>query len=230
MTSTTSYKNVWLSILVLLLLGALVLWSHTFSQQIIASLQSSDDAILEYIHTHFIESVLMFALVYITAATISLPIESALCIAAGYFFGTLIGTTVAVISATIGAFAIFLLIKYFLHDWFHSTITTGPVARIIRGLNKDAFSYLLFLRLVPLFPFFIINLALSFSSVRKRDYVLATFIGVIPGTFVFVLAGTQLATIRDTHRLVSPETFGILLLLALFSLGPILWRKKMETK
>ena len=76
-----------------------------------------------------------------------------------------------------------------------------------------------------LFPFFIINLALSFSTVRKRDYLLATFIGVIPGAFVFVLAGTQLASIHDTRSLVSPKTVAVLLLLSLFALGPLMWRK-----
>ena len=204
--------------------------SRDFSQLLITHVQSGNGALYDYVHEHFIQSVLVYMFLYILVATISLPLESALCVVAGYYFGTTVGTIVAVISATIGALMVFLLIKHFFHDWFHRTIKSASIKKIIHGINTNAFSYLLFLRLVPLFPFFIINLALSFSTVRTRDYILATFIGVIPATFVFVLAGTQLATIRDTHTLLSPATIGVLLLLSFFSLGPLVWKKVLERR
>ncbi|MEK7825146.1 MAG: VTT domain-containing protein [Nitrospirota bacterium] len=97
---------------------------------------------------------------------------------------------------------------------------------IIQGFNKDAFSYLLFLRLVPLFPFWLVNLVPAFIPVAIRTYITATAIGIIPGSFVFANLGQSLGQIKSLNNLISPEVIIALMLLGLFSLSPIMLKKQ----
>ena len=93
------------------------------------------------------------------------------------------------------------------------------------GFTQNAFAYLLFLRLVPAFPFFLVNLAPAFTSVRVRTYVLATLVGIVPGTFVYVNLGQTLGRIESLRGLVSPETIVAFSLLGLLALVPIAWKR-----
>jgi len=93
--------------------------------------------------------------------------------------------------------------------------------KINAGFTQNAFSYLLFLRLVPVFPFFLVNLAPAFTSIPLRTYVLATFAGIIPGSFVFVNLGQTLGRIESLQGLVSGETLGAFALLGVFALVPV---------
>lgn len=198
--------------------------THSLSHHALLQLLLGDLTLRLYVHSHLALSLLVFSLVYILMATVSLPLESALCIVAGYYFGAVLGIVVSVLSATIGATAIFVLIKQYLHDWFHAHVHSPAIAKIAGGIRDDSFSYILFLRLVAVFPHFLVNTALALANVRTRDYVVATFLGIIPITTVFVLTGTQLETIRRTKTLLTPETVGVFLLLALVSLIPVFWK------
>ena len=102
----------------------------------------------------------------------------------------------------------------------------GPLgAKISAGFTEDAFSYLLFLRLVPLFPFFLVNLAPAFTRIRLRTYVLGTLVGIIPGSFVFANLGQTLGRIDSLSGLVSTETIAALVLLGAFALLPVLIKR-----
>ncbi len=208
----------------LVAIGAFTYGMHALSKQALDQILFSDLALRHYIHSHRIISSIVFCLVFLVIATISLPLESILSVVAGYFFGAVLGTVLAVFSATAGSTIMLLLAKNYLHDWFHDRFQSPVVKRITSGVHRDAFSYVLFLRLIAIFPNLLVNVGLGLSNVRTRDFVFGTFIGIIPITTIFVLAGTQLETIRRTGQLLTPETVGILALLGMFSLIPIFWR------
>lgn len=201
---------------------------HTVSGHVLEYIASRDEALLLYTQEHFTQALLLFALAYFVVATIALPLESALSVVAGYYFGTMVGTGIVAVAATLGSLTAFLLIKYYLHDWFHRVVRNNRVQSIIGGLNKDPLSYLILLRWAPLLPHFVINVSLSFSKATTRQFILGTFVGVLPSTFVFVLAGTQLATIRETGKVLTPGTTAILFLMALFSLVPLLAKRYLQ--
>jgi uncharacterized membrane protein YdjX (TVP38/TMEM64 family) len=134
------------------------------------------------------------------------------------------GTVYANIAATIGATLAFLVTRYLLRDLVLDRF--GPkLEGINRELETRGFNYLLFLRLVPVFPFFLINLAAGLTRLPLRTFFLATMVGIIPGGFVFVNAGASLATIDSLANVASPRVLGSFALLGLFALVPVLYAK-----
>ena len=142
----------------------------------------------------------------------------------GFIFGRWVGTVLVVVAATVGATLVFLAARYLFADAARRRL--GALGeRINAGFTESAFNYLLFLRLVPLFPFFLVNLAPAFTTISLRTYVLGTLIGIIPGTFVYVNLGQTLGRIDSLSGLVSTETIGAFALLGLFALVPVFVRK-----
>jgi uncharacterized membrane protein YdjX (TVP38/TMEM64 family) len=155
-------------------------------------------------------------LVYIASygilVALSVPGGAVLTIAGGFLFGTWIGTLCAIIGATSGATAIFLAARAGLGGLAQRA---GPlVVKLDAGFRADAFNYLLVLRLVPIFPFWLVNLVPALVGVRLRTYVMATLLGIIPGTFVFASLGNGLGDIVEEP--------GLGVLLRLNVLGPII--------
>ncbi|MDG1995363.1 MAG: VTT domain-containing protein, partial [Emcibacteraceae bacterium] len=183
-----------------------------------------------YIEEQFLFSLLIFALVYIVAVAFSLPGASVLSLLYGALLGTAISGTLVVISATIGATFIFLAARYALQDSLKKR--AGPwLSKMQDGFNENAVSYLLFLRLVPAFPFFIVNLAPAFMGVSLRIFVITTFFGIMPGTFVFASIGSGIGYVLeqgetpDLSILSSPEILIPLAAIGLLSLIPIVIKK-----
>ncbi len=177
---------------------------------------------------------LAFIGLYALTTMLWLPVGAVLTITGGFLFGVTYGTLYVVVGATLGATAIFLIARYALGDLFRAK--AGPfVARMEAGFSENALSYMLVLRLIPLFPFFIVNLVPAFLGVSLRIYVLGTFIGIIPGTLVFILAGAGLGSIFDQggaltlQSVVTPEIVAGLIGLTLLSLLPVAY-KRMKTK
>jgi uncharacterized membrane protein YdjX (TVP38/TMEM64 family) len=140
-----------------------------------------------------------FALVYVVTVALSLPGASFLTIAGGLLFGWLVGGTVTVLAATIGATLIFLIASTSLGETLRAR--AGPsLDRLAKGFEEDAFHYLLFLRLVPVFPFWLVNLAPAFLGVPLRTYVVATLVGIVPGTFAFAVVGAGLGSVVDAQE------------------------------
>ncbi len=183
------------------------------------------DQLLALAQSHRWSLALGFTLVYILATALSFPGASSLSLVAGFLFGRWLGTAVVVIAATTGAVLVFWLCRYLAADWARQRLQRYPKARqLIDGFTADAFHYLLFLRLVPVFPFWLVNVAPAFTPISTRTYVLATLIGILPGSFVFVNLGRTLGTIRQAADLVSPQVLLALGLLGLLSLVPVLVR------
>ena len=188
------------------------------------ALKANRQTLLDYYATHSLIMVAGFMAVYILQTALSLPGAAILSLAAGAIFGSLMGTLYAVIAATIGATLAFLVTRYLLRD-----LVLNRFGSRLEGMNREleqrGFSYLLFLRLVPLFPFFLINLAAGLTRLPLRTFFLGTMIGIIPGGFVYVNAGASLASIDSLSAVASPRVLGSFALLGLFALVPVLYNK-----
>jgi uncharacterized membrane protein YdjX (TVP38/TMEM64 family) len=231
MNATTEAPNVggkpWLKlVIVAVLLGGLIAFFAFGGQRYVnlETLKANRDQLLQFTSQHYVAMLAIAFATYAASTALSLPIGLVLSLTCGFLFGRWVGTAVIVTGATLGAALVFLAARYLFADAARARM--GPLAeKINQGFTKDAFNYLLFLRLVPLFPFWLVNLAPAFSSVPLRTYVLGTLLGIIPGSFVFANLGQSLANIGSTKDLVSLEIIGAFVLLGLFALVPVLLKK-----
>jgi len=165
-----------------------------------------------------------FVLVYIVQTAFSLPGAAILSLASGAIFGVFHGTLYVVAGATVGAILAFLVSRTLLRDWVVEKFG-GRIEGIDRGLRENGLSYLLFLRLVPAFPFFLVNLACGVTGLPLRTYAMGTLVGIVPGSLVFVNAGASLAAVESASRVASPRVLGSFALLGLFALLPTFVKK-----
>jgi uncharacterized membrane protein YdjX (TVP38/TMEM64 family) len=188
------------------------------------AVKANRDALLAFADRHFAAALLIALVVYAGAIALSLPGGLVLSLTVGFVFGRWVGTALVVVAATVGATLVFLAARYLFADATRKRL--GALGeRINAGFTENAFSYLLFLRLVPVFPFFLVNLAPAFTSIPLRTYVLATLVGIIPGTFVYVNLGQALGRIDSLQGLVSRDTLLAFGLLGIFALLPVAWKK-----
>jgi uncharacterized membrane protein YdjX (TVP38/TMEM64 family) len=187
------------------------------------------------VERHLLPALLAFALVYCAVVALSLPGATPLTLAGGWLFGQWLATGATVLAATAGATLLFLAARTALAETLRRR--AGPwLQRLQEGFQKDAFNYLLFLRLVPLFPFFVVNLVPAFLGVRLRVFVLATLIGIIPGTFVFATAGAGIGGLLEHNGdimigdVLSPRIVTALMGLALLALLPVAHRRWLHRK
>jgi len=188
------------------------------------SVKRHRDALQAFVAMHYGSSLLIAFLVYAAATAFSLPIAIVLSLTIGFLFGRWVGTFIVVAAATVGAALLFVAARYLFADALRKRLGHAG-ERINAGFTKNAFLYLLFLRLVPLFPFFLVNLAPAFTTIPVSTFVVATAVGIIPGTFVFVNLGQALGSIESLKGLLSPELIGSFLLLGLLALAPVIVQK-----
>ena len=217
----------WLKIALLVLFAGGIAAFFLFDGQRYLSLESvksNRDALLAFTEANFVAALAIGFVVYAGAVAFSVPGGLLLSLTMGFVFGRWVGTVLVVLAATVGATIVFLAARYIFADAARKRL--GTVGKKINaGFTENALSYMLFLRLVPLFPFFLVNLAPAFTSIPLRTFVLGTFIGIIPGTFVFVNLGQTLGRIDSLKGLISVETLGAFALLGVFALVPILIKK-----
>ncbi|HEU4476088.1 MAG TPA: TVP38/TMEM64 family protein [Methyloceanibacter sp.] len=171
-------------------------WHRYLSLQVLAE---NREALRAYIAANMALSLVVFVAIYATAVALSLPGGAVLTVAGGLLFGWLVGGVVSITAATIGATAVFLIARSALSEVLAAR--AGPwLSRFREGFQEDAFSYLLFLRLVPIFPFWLVNLAPGLLGMKFRTYVAATVLGIIPGTFAFALAGNGLDSVIGAQQ------------------------------
>ena len=188
------------------------------------ALKANRDSLLAYTEAHYSRSVAIYILLYFLQTVFSLPGAAIFTVAGGFLFGSFVGTLYVNVAATSGAALAFLAARYLLRDWVERKFgdRLGPIQE---GFAKNAFSYVITLRLVPLFPFFLVNLVSGLTRVRLGTFVAATSIGIIPGSFVYANAGRQLGTINSLSEIASPRVLGAFALLGLLALVPIVYRK-----
>ncbi|MEN8259204.1 MAG: TVP38/TMEM64 family protein [Pseudomonadota bacterium] len=190
------------------------------------SIQANRDRLLQYADRHPILLFLGFGLVYTASTALSLPGGTVLSLAVGLVFGRWTGTLLIVIFATLGAGIVFLAARFLFAEAARRRIEQSPMAaKLLKGFQEDAFNYLLFLRLVPLFPFWLVNLAPAFTAVSTRTYLVTTAVGIIPGSFVYANLGQSLGRISSLDQLVSFEVLAGLALLGVLALVPVIIKK-----
>jgi uncharacterized membrane protein YdjX (TVP38/TMEM64 family) len=193
------------------------------------SLKANRDNLLSYTEANFGTAVGIFIVLYIIQTGFSLPGGAIMTLAGGFLFGSVLGTLFVNLGATTGATLAFLVARYLLRDWVESKFgdRLGPIQA---GFAQNAFSYLMTLRLIPAFPFFLVNLVSGLTRVNLGTYVAATSLGIIPGSFVFAFAGRQLGTINSLGEIASPPVLLAFTLLGLLALMPIMYRKFSKKK
>jgi uncharacterized membrane protein YdjX (TVP38/TMEM64 family) len=156
-----------------------------------------------------------FFLLYVAVTGLSIPGAAIMTLVAGALFGLVLGTAIVSFASTIGATLAFLSSRYLLRDWVQSKF--GERLRAIDdGLAKDGAFYLFTLRLIPVFPFFVINLLMGLTRIKTTTFFWVSQLGMLAATIVFVNAGTQISQIESTSGLLSPTLIGSFVALALF--------------
>lgn len=172
----------------------------------------------------------VYILIYTVLVALSVPGALVATLTGGLLFGTVFGGLYTVIGATAGATIIFFAAKTALGDMLRAK-ASGAILKMEEGFRENAFSYMMVLRLVPAFPFFLVNLAPAFLGVKLRTYVMATFLGIIPGTFVFASVGNGLGALfekgqdPDLGIIFAPEILLPIIGLALLSLLPVAYKR-----
>lgn len=204
-TASKSGPNVaqWLKRLwpLLVLIGAMVFvfamgWHRYLT---VTALAENREALRGYIDAHGAFSLAAFVALYAAAVALSLPGGAVLTVTGGFLFGWLLGGVASMTGATIGATILFLIAKSTVGELLAAR--AGPLlTRFRQGFQRDAFSYLLFLRLVPIFPFWLVNLAPGLLGVPFTTYFVTTILGIIPATFAFALAGSGLDSVIEAQQ------------------------------
>jgi uncharacterized membrane protein YdjX (TVP38/TMEM64 family) len=195
-------RPLWRPLLPLIVLAAvagLILsqgWHNLISFQ---QLALNQQALQVWISENIIGALAVYAAIYVVVVALSLPGGAVLTVAGGLLFGWLLGGLATVVAATLGATVIFLIARSSLGEPLAAR--AGPwLGKFREGFQENALSYLLFLRLVPVFPFWVVNLAPALLGVNLRQYVIATALGIIPGTFAFAFAGAGLDSVLAAQR------------------------------
>lgn len=187
------------------------------------ALKANRDRLLAFTEANYTSAVLIYILIYCLQTAFSLPGATIFTLAGGFLFGAVLGTLYVNIAATTGATLAFLAARYLLRDWVERKFG-NRLGSIQEGFAKNGFSYLLTLRLIPIFPFFLVNLVAGLTRISVGTFIAATAIGIIPASFVFANAGRQLGSINSLSEIASPRVLGAFALLGLLALMPIVYR------
>jgi uncharacterized membrane protein YdjX (TVP38/TMEM64 family) len=185
----------------------------------IENLQGNRDSLLAFVRDNAVKSVLIFILVYVVAIALNLPGGAILTIAGGYFFGTLPAVVYVNIGATSGAVLAFLSARYLLGSRLQASYG-AQLAKFNGEMERNGVRYLLTLRLIPVFPFFLVNFLSGLTRVPLSSFTWTTAIGIIPGTVVFAYAGHHLETVHSVGDIFTMNVLAAFLLLGLFALAP----------
>ncbi|MFQ5774041.1 MAG: TVP38/TMEM64 family protein [Kiloniellaceae bacterium] len=195
-----------------------------------AALHENREWLVAQVEAHGLLATLTFTVIYTLVIAFSIPGGAILTITAGFLFGTLLAAACAVVGGTIGAAGVFLAARTAFADVLRAK--AGPALRRMEtGFRENAMSYLLVLRLIPLFPFWLVNLVPAFLGVTPRTYVVGTFFGIIPGTLVYASLGNGLGAILDAGEtpdlkiIFEPEILIPIIALAILALLPVVYKR-----
>lgn len=224
------YKS-WFLLLVIILIVATFYLTDSKTYFSFSALKMYHQDLTLFVEAHLLIALILYSLTYVVVAATSLPIAAFLTILGGFLFGPFLNLIIVDISATLGATYLFLAVKTTLGEILEEKAAPW-VKKMERGFQKNAFFYLLFIRFIPIFPFWAVNLVAALLNTPLRIFVTATLIGIAPVTFIYSLLGKGLSTLLeqdktpDTSILFEPTIFFSLCGLALLSLLPIFFRKR----
>ena len=183
------------------------------------SLKQHKDTLLAYANENYWQAFFITGVIYIISTVLNLPGAAILSLAIGYIFGRWHGVMLATISSTIGAVLVFWIARYLIADWArHRLEKMDSTRKIMAKLHDDAFSYLLFMRAVPLFPFWFVNMTFAFSPINTKQYAIGTYLGMFPVSFVLVNLGQSLSTVDSMAELFNTEVIISFVLIGLLAL------------
>ncbi|MFN9846739.1 MAG: TVP38/TMEM64 family protein [Alphaproteobacteria bacterium] len=220
--------------LLILLLAVLAVFASGATRYLnLEALQANEAALRAFVDQQLPLALLTFVVVYALATAVSLPGATILTLAGGYLFGTWIGGAATVAGATIGAVLVFYAVKtsfgQVLRD--KAEASGGRLKSVIDGVQAGAFGYILTLRLIPLAPFWLVNVAAALAHAPLRAYAVATFIGIMPATFIYSGIGAGIGELLargetpDLGVIFSPTVLGPLVALGLLTLATTIYQR-----
>ena len=247
-----SFIRQWAPLIILASLIAMA-WSLGLQEYIsIENIAANRDWLISYVADNWLFSATIYSALYIVVVALSLPGAALLTIFGGFLFGWLIGGTLTVVAATIGAILIYEIVRTSIGELMAKK--AGPMMnKFSKGFEDDAFSYLLFLRLVPVFPFWLVNIAPALLKVKRFVYIITTILGIIPGTYAISSLGSGFDSIIvkqrmaydhcvaakgadncvfsvDISSLITPQLLGALCALGVVALIPIVLKRFRSSK
>ena len=218
-------------ILLALLVGAIVAYKAFGLETIFSfeTLKAQKELLLELVQTHFWLSALLLMASYAFSVAFMIPIATLFSLAAGFMFGALWGTLIAVFGATLGAVASFYVARFILGESLQSKYAK-ELERFNKEFETNGYSYLFALRLLPIFPFFLINLLCGLTRIDVKTFFITTFIGIIPGGFAYTYAGSRLSAINALSDIFTKEMALAFVFLGLLSLLPVAYKKYQNRK
>lgn len=214
----------------LVVLASLLIWRLGFHHYLtLASLAAHQKMLGDFLHAHYALALVAFMVTYVIVVALSLPVATVMTLTGGFLFGQMVGTGAVVVAATLGSCAVFLSARVASTDLLDKRLGAFG-ARMKKGFEENALSYLLTLRLIPLFPFVVVNLAAAFFQMRFYPYLFGTLVGILPGSFVYVSIGVSLRDVikraEVTPQVVlAPSVLISLVGLGILSLAPILYKR-----
>ncbi len=197
------------------------------------ALQEHKELLSQWKKEYYYFSVLLFILAYWSLSAFSVPVGAWLSVAGGFMFGTFVGGFSSLIGASLGASVIFFIARYSVTDVFKKKCEK-TIIKMESGFKKNQLSYMLVLRLIPLFPFWLVNLVPAFLNVSPRSYFIGTFLGMMPGAFVYASVGNGFGAVVDSQIelnmdiIYSPKILFPIMSLAILLLLPVVYKKFIE--
>ncbi len=214
-----------LGLLLLILVAIFAFFHYDLGASLnLDNLKSQRAELSAYVDANIWTAIAIYFVVYVLVAALSLPGAAILTLAGGAIFGLLTGLVVVSFASSIGALLAFLSSRFLFRDFVMSRFGSR-LSAIESGIEKDGAFYLLTLRLVPVFPFVLVNLVMGLTSIKARTFYLFSQIGMLPGTLAFVYAGTQLARIESPKDVLSP---GLITAFVILGILPISMRKLLQ--
>lgn len=213
-------------LLIISLLIILIILSRIFKINELVSANgvlSNLDKFREIVNSSLILYSMIFILAYALIVALALPIAAIMSLSAGLVLGVKLGVILVVIGATLGAVANFVLTRYLFGEYLQNKYSE-KLLKINRELESSGSNYLLMLRLIPLFPFFLINIAAGLSNISIRTFIWTTGVGIIPGTFAYVYLGTSINSFSDGGGLPIDVVIA-LIIIGIMTLLPVIYKK-----
>lgn len=238
-TTNKAKKPLWLRLLpiaVIVIALLAVRWTGAYEYLSFEKLQEFQDALRNWTAANPLLAPLTVAAIYAVGTAISVPGMVWVTLAAGFLFGTVIGTLTVVVGATVGAVAIFLAVRYALADLLRAKAGKW-LDKVDKEMQTGQVSYLITMRMIPVIPFWVANLAPAFLDVKARTFAWTTFVGIIPLVAVFCSVGAGIGTLLSSGEepdlgqiLLNPRVIGPLIALIGVSLLPIILRKRKQAQ
>lgn len=188
------------------------------------NLQAQKDILSTYVNENYFLTIFIFVFIYIISVAFLIPIATVLTLAGGFLFGSIEGTLFVNIGATVGAGFAFLFARYIIGAKLQEKYST-QLEKFNKELTENKYQYLFSLRFLPIFPFFLVNFLAGLTKVDFKTFIITTSLGIIPGSFVYTYAGSQLSSINALSDIFSKEILSAFLLLGFLTLVPVIVKK-----